>query len=86
MKNDLNHSSPAITRPPAARKLLERLLAIVEAAADDEVGVARVVGEAETDNPEVMMCDELGTVVDLGVDVLADRSRLAFSSKEVIID
>jgi hypothetical protein len=86
MKNNLNYSSPAIIRPAAARILLARLLEIVEAAADDEVGVAVVVAEAGTDPPEVVMCVEPEIVVDLGVDELADCSRLAFSSKEVIID
>lgn len=41
-----------------------KLLAIAEAAADDEVGIARFVGEAETDTPEVGTFDEPKAVVD----------------------
>lgn len=69
-----------------ARILLARLPVIAEAAAEDEVGVARVVREVETDTPEVVICDELDTIVDSGVDELADPSRLAFSAKKVTID
>lgn len=61
---------------------------IPAAAADDEDGVTRFVGEAEADTPEVVgvIYDEGETIADLGVDGLADRIILAFSSKELMID
>ena len=87
---DLDYSILASIRLATARILLARhpVAEIPAAAADDEDGEARFVGEAEADTPEVVGVkdDEEETIVDLGVDGLADRVILAFSSKELMID
>lgn len=82
----MDHSSLASIRLAAARILLVRFLEIPGATANDKEGMARFIEETEADTLEVVICVKPETIVDLGVDGLADHSILAFSSKELIID
>lgn len=87
--NNQDHSNVASIRLAAARILQARLPDVPADAADDDEGVARFVGEdAEADIPVVVICDELGDMVDWGVDGLADDVMFAFASslKELMID